>query len=102
DAQRLRDAIDRVKAHMLVVTEPPKPIEGELPGQLGIDGSVVGATESTTVVESHRAPMLCPSCNQDMMDTFGGSWTPMTLDFVNGKVLAYGLQCGHCAHIIYV
>jgi hypothetical protein len=64
--------------------------------QLDIESALPPAEEPTTVVE--RAPIVCPACNQDMQDGFGGSWTPMT----RGMFLPFKLQCGHCGHMEFV
>ena len=50
--------------------------------------------DRTTVVA--RAPLVCPHCNRDMHDAFGGAWTPMT----QGQAFGWRLQCGYCGKII--
>jgi hypothetical protein len=54
--------------------------------------------ERTTVVD--RAPLVCPNCNKDMHDAFGGAWTPVIRTFTFSY--SHKLQCGHCAYLLHV
>jgi hypothetical protein len=92
-------AIDVVRSTFLTVTAPAK--SKELPGQLGIDGTIVGASEkigkssfSALLVEIER----CPECKREMLDGNGGSWTPLLP--IPGRPDA--LQCGHCGFLVAV
>lgn len=91
------DAIERVRAHFLKVSEPPK--VKTLAGQIDlVDGSVEGDTGE---IERDIAgvPVHCPGCGQNMTVVYGGNWTPMykSDDEDFGK-----LQCGTCARILTV
>lgn len=69
-----------------------------LPGQLDIDGSIVGERPDMTRVWRNvdGVPPACPGCERAMMPS---DWTPMTsLDTMSD---AQGhLQCGSCGEII--
>src|SRR5436190_10458453 len=74
-----------------------------MPGQLAIDGSIVGEPpldpmETFRPAAFTKIPPMCPQCKTYMRDSFGGAWTPVRC---MPSHLA-GLQCGHCSTVIVV
>lgn len=108
---RLVEAIERVKRAFLKIEPalPPKPEPGQLPGQLAIDGSVVGDSMDDAwgrddfgapMASAFDVPEFCPKCDAEMLTTWGGHWTPMHR--VSGEGEPFALQCGHCGHVVVV
>jgi hypothetical protein len=92
----LQAAINRVRARFLTVSPVVK--SAELPGQLAIDGSVVGEPRElgAPMAEAFDVPKQCPGCGENMLLTWGGSWVPMV---PNGPPM---LQCAFCAQKVVV
>lgn len=91
-------AIERVRARFLTISPIVK--SAELPGQLGIDGAVVGEPRElgAPMAEAFDVPKQCPGCGENMLLVWGGSWTPLS-PYPGNR---YALQCGFCSHVISV
>jgi ribosomal protein S27E len=90
-------AIDVVRSTFLTVTAPAK--SKELPGQLGIDGTIVGAAEKigkSSFSEFMLEIETCPACGKHMLDGNGGSWTPLRPH----PEADHALQCGFCGKTV--
>lgn len=99
---RIYEAVERVKAAFLRIDAPTK--SPELPGQLGIDGSIVGEPAAPVrdlgcpMAEAFDVPKQCPKCGENMLLTYGGAWVPLA----RGEFRPCRLQCGFCAEVITV
>jgi ribosomal protein S27E len=93
----LEAAMALVRSMFLTVTAPTK--SKELPGQLGIDGSIVGAAEKigkSSFSEFMLEIETCPACGKHMLDGNGGSWTPLRPH----PEADHALQCGFCGKTV--
>src|SRR6476660_2147958 len=73
----IEDACARVQRLIKIDTPKPKPEPG-LPGQIAIDGTVVGEPGSVgaPMAEVFDVPKQCEECGENMLLVWGGSWTP--------------------------
>lgn len=95
--QYLDAAIATVRAEYLTVTAPKSK---ELPGQLALDGSVVGESD-VAGGSAGDIPTVCPKCHRTQ--TLARGWTTVSHSDRGGPGTGTGqVMCGNCGCVLTV